>query len=656
MVFDSGIDLFLASPERWLWSLAVLPIIGFYLIRTRTRRVRVSQLSFWSEILPGPRKGVWGRLPKRWLSLFAQLLILGLIIGALLEPRSQSAGRQPRQVIVVVDNSASMQSRAGGGNRLRLAVQRAEEILNSLKEEDRVAIIAAAQTAEIVCGFTEFVTIARDSLRAIQPTAMPLDYDQALKVAGSLSREPQSDEIFFITDGCFDCEHATQWQASKSVSVSIVGTPQPNLAITRFQTRRDPLEPAGYQTSVEVAAFSSESFPLSARLRIEREGSLVDVFPLRLSPGETWRKELAGISAAGGVWRAALEIEDALSLDNQAFAVLPPRSTRRVLLVSDQPSSYLLQAFEALPLVEVTTTTIPQAGTEAAWEVGDAGDGQESTFDLTVFHRVVPAILPPGSVLVIDPAEDGCCWRLGRSVADARLQTARSRVTWSGDETHPVVRNVNFGDLVFPVLSTLQADWRATPLIETLDGQPTVLLVPRNLDVLQAGGERVRGRQAERLTARPVIVWTMPIGQGVLPFRTAFPLLIANIVDWISRDDQAWQPAIATGTVFSGKVWSEIGVFAQRSESEMQNAFPLGSARQPVADRRLGSANPAASPSVAVNLTNASESNLAAAKSIPTNARSEPRPGFRPLWWILIWCGVGLLLLEWYCFQRRIVS
>src|SRR5581483_7136181 len=98
----------LANPMGLIWASLAIPIVIFYILKIRLRRVPVSTVLFWEQIFEEKRpRSLWERL-RHIVSLLVQLAFLILLVLALAEPFFSWEARQARRLVLVVDNSASM--------------------------------------------------------------------------------------------------------------------------------------------------------------------------------------------------------------------------------------------------------------------------------------------------------------------------------------------------------------------------------------------------------------------------------------------------------------------------------------------------------------------------------------------------------------------
>src|SRR5262245_56850298 len=96
------------NPTSLLWFGLAMPIIVFYILKIRLRRVPVSTILFWQQIFEQKQpRSIWQHL-RHLLSLLVQLAMLMLLVFALAEPFFRWEVQGAKRLVLVVDNSASM--------------------------------------------------------------------------------------------------------------------------------------------------------------------------------------------------------------------------------------------------------------------------------------------------------------------------------------------------------------------------------------------------------------------------------------------------------------------------------------------------------------------------------------------------------------------
>lgn len=615
------------SPERWVWAAIAIPIILLYVLRSRLRKRSVSTLLFWDELFDQKRQRSWWQRLRHLLSLLLQLAFVGLVVFALLDPLWSDQRQSSQQIMLVIDNSASMSAvdtKSGVGDhdrdttRFTRAIQAAQNVVRELRDGDEVALVTAGGTVRVVVGMTDFAPAVRDALKLIEPTDGPTRIAEAVQTARRMTRSSQRRSVVVISDGGFD--DVQSLVAADDVRLIRIGEPQNNVAITRMSVRRSLVDPIGYAMLLEIANFGDAD--VACRLSVDLEGELVDVFPLRLTPGQVWKKTIIGASAEGGTLRAEIDIDDALAVDNVAMAILPRRGKIPVTLVTAEPSLYLESVFTAIPLIELKV-------------IADVPD-RAPVGGFTVLHRSSAADgqIPSGGVLVIDPQSDSPLWKLGPPIDAALVMTQ--------DNASPLMPHVKLQNVLLPGARGLEMADGATTLLTDASGETLMASIV-------AGEDRV-------------VVLSAKLDEGDLPLRIAFPVMMTNAVNWFLSRSGEIEPALRTGQLAkvpvenaSDAAWTwtdpQGDVHVASIEGESVWVGPVDRVGTVSVQRSGTTAN-----TLAVNLCDASESDLRSRRELPAGEIPSADSGLRSLWFYLTCIALGLIVVEWFLSQRRIVG
>ncbi len=500
-----------ALPAAFWWTLLALPIIGFYLLRVRRRRIQTSTTMFWDQIYDeAPPRSIWDLL-KHLLSLVAQLFLLALLVLACTDPVFSWQTLSARRLVLILDPSASMQVREPGkSSRWEEACQLAERTIDGMRFPDEMAILVAGQHPRVVSGFTGHLPTLKSAIHGLSPTDEPTDLLPAVELGTRLLAEHPHGEVIAISDGC-----TADWTALKErplVQRLTVGSPLKNVGLTQFQVRRSQIDPLGYEVLLAVRNASDSAVSLRVELRLD--GIPVDIIPIQMGPNENWRRSLEKTSLKGGTLTAELTrfmdgdnpFPDGLDLDNRASAIIPGREVQPVLLVT--PGNLFLQkAFESNPLVRLTV--IQEA--PASWP--ESG--------VIVLHRQIPLQLPPGNVWVIDP-ENGCDAFEAGGILENPIITNQNA-------TSPLMLHVKLDNVVMPQARKLSFTTSPEILAGTFTNDAVYAEVKRNQDKL--------------------LVLTTNLDEGDLTLRTAFPILVTNALAWFAGTSGEIHPALSTGEV-----------------------------------------------------------------------------------------------------------
>jgi hypothetical protein len=633
----------LGHPFALFWLLLALPLVALFLLKVHPRRRTVSSILLWQQVIPETRARRWWHRLRYPLTLLIQLLLLALLVLALAEP--QWPGQQDgRVLLVVLDNSVSMQAADELPDRLSVAKRHLGRLIDRMGSHDQMALITAGTSAKLHTGLTSRKRTLRRMLAEIRPTDGPSRLADAITIARQLRSQTATPQLFVATDPGGRIEVPAE-DGAPDVRWLICGTLSDNVGVTQFQVRRQLLDPLGFECLVEVTSFAAR--PVSCRLHVTLNQQLLDVIPIQLQPHQSLLKVLSYVSAKSGTLSAKLEVSDALAADDTALARLAPRTPRPVTLVTPG-NVYLEKVLAAVPLVQLSVTrSLPQA------------DGSQGA---VIIDRLPVDRLPPGRSMVVQPIRDNSFWQLGPAVPDALVGRPQSR--------SPLLVMLQLDELPVSGIRQLQLSANASVLASTTDGVPVLAIVPH------PDGQ--------------TLVLNIDLQRGDFAWRTAFPLLMANAVSWLAGQTATFQAAYAAGDMVSlaelteppgppesstaavdarlpavtwrGEVQSPDGELSQLSSTGVNlSVGPLDRIgiwtiqRQVPDDAGLAAKAGPTLLSLACNVVNRRESNLRAGRPEPVHLASAGRAG-QPPWFYLVAAALLFLAVEWWLYQRRWIS
>ena len=624
----------LVNPAALAFAALMIPVVALYILKVRLRRVPVSTLMFWRQIYEEKKpRSLWQRL-RHWISLLLQLAFLVLLVFALADPIFHWQQARARRLVLVVDNSASMNAREGSSTRLDLARVEASRVIDGLRLGDELAIVSGGAPPEVRSGLTDHQRTLREALAAIPATDSPTQVRDAVALARRLLSDPDRNrKVVILTDGCF--EGADDLARQPNVELIAIGTARPNLGITRLQARRSLVDPVGYEILAEV--FNASDAKAECRLELDLDDDPIDVVPLVLEPGQSVTQVFEKTSVEGGRLRARIERDDAFPADNLASALLPRRDRQRVTLVTDG-DLFLEKVFEAMPLVDLTVVkgSVPMPPRSAT---------------VTVFHRKVPDALPTGPVIMIEPSSSTSLWQVG--------ETLMSPVVAKQDRDSPLMSHVRLDRVLMPEARRLTPSAPAQVLAESGAGDP-----------LYAVLDRPDG-------AGKVLVLTVNLDKSDLPLQTAFPILMSNALAWFAGGKGELREALASGSVTEVALPAEAkAAMKARPKAELILRSPDGQEQRlpPIAPgsdklivgpldrcgvwgivlREPEARSPSSVLELACNLASPRESDLRPAPGLPKRPEGLGASfGTRPVWYYLLAAAWTLVCWEWFLYQRR---
>src|SRR6266545_4987508 len=186
------------APLALVSTLIVGPIIvAMYLLKLRREERRVSSTFLWQRVVRDVEANApWQKL-RRNILLLLQLLAL-----ALARPFFRTTGIAGRNLIVIVDRSASMQATDAAPTRLDAAKQQAIALVDQLPDGGRATIIAAGGQMEVPAASTTDRRQLRDAIGSITPSnGGGSDLAPALTLAAALSSREADSEVAIVSDG-----------------------------------------------------------------------------------------------------------------------------------------------------------------------------------------------------------------------------------------------------------------------------------------------------------------------------------------------------------------------------------------------------------------------------------------------------------------------
>lgn len=494
----------LLAPAALGLGLLALPIILLYMLRLRRREQIVSSTYLWRELVRDQAANIpWQRL-RRNLLLFLQLLILAFLVLALARPYLRLGNGTSSNTFILLDASASMQATdmPNGRSRFDLAREEAKQFLGG----GPVTLIQVGKTPFFLTGSTTDRQELQKALDASLPENSIADWQAAIALANASSQGIRDPQFVIISDGGLPESMATLPGETRFVSV---GRDDQNLAITAMASRASPEGEV-----VFVSVHNTGSNDQSAILSLYSDSRLMD--SQRLTITAEGREYINFILPPGsGVIEARLEpserSSDYLALDNRAWVIPSGNDQQRILLVSDG-NLFLERFFNILPGYEVVRASVD----ESSGIIVD-NETSGSQFDLIVFDSMpLPAELPDTNILAINPQPSDLSETIntGSLFGEISIQVGQTitDTTATRISSDPLVENVDWDTVNINQTHSIKAE-QLKPIIESQSGP-----------LLLAGEDN----------GRRIVIIPFDLRQSDLPVQIAFPILMTNIVSWLS--------------------------------------------------------------------------------------------------------------------------
>ena len=491
-----------------LLGLAFLPlVVAFWMLKLRRTERTVSSTLLWQRFGEDLQANApWQRLRRSFL-LLLQLLLVILLAFLAAQPFVERPATLARDLVVVIDASASMAATDVAPSRLDAAKQLALDALRDLPAGGRVSVVAAGATPRVVANATTDMGRVRAAVAGITATPATADMGEALALASALAARAGDAQVLVATDAAF--APPKDLEVAAPVTVLQVGRERKNQAIVAFAVRS---APTAVTRSIFISVANMDLEPTTERVELWGDGRLLEARDLFLDPLSRADIGIDDIPLEVRVLEARLAGDDQLALDDRAWAVVPPDRLLRILLVS-----------EGDPYLEAALSFLPNAELYGVKPAAYGAGTKPELFDLVIFDAALPVTLPRVPTLAIAPPRTSPLGTVTGSLMDPALGRP------APDE--PLLRYVDLTTLHVAQATRLSLpDWART-VVPTAAGDP----------LLYTG---TRGGVATGVLA-------FEPRRSDLPLQVAFPILVSNLVGELVGASRAPTSAVAPGSLVS---------------------------------------------------------------------------------------------------------
>lgn len=690
-------------------AIAVPALVILYFLKLRRQTKEVSSTLLWKKTIQDLQANAPFQKLRKNLLLFLQLIILGLILLGLAQPRSSTTSQGGRKLVLLIDRSASMASvdgedTLGETSRLEKAKQDAIALVESMRapglfegegESDEAMVIAFDTNAEILVPMSSDQTALINAINSIEQTDSPSSIDEAYRLAQAQRpnryvEDSAEDQItnpielegikggqafifHLFSDGQIpDAEvvRADNQEDIPTFEYHAVGKENAiNIGLIALRAERDYDNPR--QLSVFVGVQSTDTIARRVDAELLIDGAPVAVRSVNLPAASV--DPLSGVAepSTGGVVfeldepngvTASVRLDtssddnpeaDLFATDNQGTLIVPPAKQAAVALVTSG-NFFIREAFLGFPLSRFEVMS------PSAYE-SNRQNGKMGAFDLVVFDGYLPNpnesgdVLDPGRYLILGVPLVGA---LG--VEDLGTSGASAIIDWR--RTHPVLRDLTLDGLVLTETRRIEIPDNSGVVSLAETGTGTAIFETSDADV------------------RAICV-PFEIGKTNWPFEVSFIVFLASAVDYLGTqttvaiDQNARQ--LVPGEVLSDRIPID--------SASVRVRLPDGAMSDPVIPSADGSivfgpirragvyqlrwAGDAGATDVvddgrvsrfyAANLLDADESNIRTLSQIALANRTVGADASAEIkrtkdWWPwLLMAALAILMLEWWIYNRK---
>lgn len=487
-----------------LWPFYLTGLIPFiiilYLLKQKTEDYRVSSLFLWKESL----KNITAASPfqkfRNNLLMYLQILTTLVLILTLASPYLLKSGNDIKRLILVIDNSGSMNRMYDEKrSRLEAGIEMADHYIEDMAAGGKVTVISYADTAEIEISDTDDEDAVRKDIESIKPTDLEGNMTSAQTLLHALKEQQPDAEIVIFTDTYSDL-------GDLDAKIIDLSSEYSNLYINYVNhTEKDRV------LSALVHLSNDGEETVTTDINLYGDNELLAVSNVTVKGGSSADVLFDNLAFAGNILKAEIQEKDSLPDDNISYDVMDSNQEINALLVTDQ-NVFLEKALEV-------------GGDFTLYKTNDVSNIKaDSDYDLYIFDGMLPTVLPESGSLFFVNTPSNQFYSVEEKDESGIVQMVDSNVTQYMDD-------YNFGVNSYQKIT--KPDWGATYL--TL-------------------GDSCLGFYGNS-EGRNIAVIGFDMHESELPLEAEFPMLIRQIISQLTTSDFLDQNKTDAGGVieFRGK-------------------------------------------------------------------------------------------------------
>ncbi len=390
-----------------LWFLSFIPLVVLmYILKQKFEERQIGSIYLWQQVLKDIEVNTpWQRLKKNLL-LFLQLLSIILLVFALSDPYIYTRGGMYSNLVIVIDNTGSMNAAYENNTRLERAKQLAEEMINHSGTKTNITLLTVDKSPRVEIGKTTDKGEAVRKLSDIKPGNSAGNINDSVSLVSAMVKQYEGNSGYkavFYTDSPVNT-------GDLNAEVVSLASELTNVSLDYISYSED----KGKLTAL-VRATNRSNAPLAREISLYGNDKVLDIKNVELPPGETMTVYFEGLSAdASYIW-AELTEKDDLEEDNQVYGIVEYTKPSKVLLVSTS-NVFMEKALSNIKGLELYKT--------------NPGEDIEDGYDLYIFDSVIPELLPKsGSVLLINPPTGNGIVEVGAELQGGAADIAKHSIT-----------------------------------------------------------------------------------------------------------------------------------------------------------------------------------------------------------------------------------
>ncbi len=352
------------------FSITIPMVVLLYILKRKYKEKEISSSLLWMEAYKNSSANTpWEKL-KVNIMMFLQILILALIILALMSPYLNFGQKEYKNIIVVIDNTASMSTLYDGEKtRLEEGKNLAEEYIKSSKEENESYIISynGGNDYDVVNDFKDITQKYGTG-----------DITNIFSYVRALGEGLESYEVLVITDKEINLEDIN----GKVISLGNKGE---NVAVTNIAHKFNDKK---INIIATIKNFGDSDY--TGDFSLYGEDNLLDVKSIALKKGESTTLNYEYDNFSYKYLKGELSKKDLVALDNVYYDVISEEKEKKVLLITEK-NVFLEKSLSNLENISL-------------YKTNNSENIPDEDYDLYIYdNKNMKNIPKSGSILFINP-------------------------------------------------------------------------------------------------------------------------------------------------------------------------------------------------------------------------------------------------------------
>ncbi|WP_164670100.1 vWA domain-containing protein [Virgibacillus doumboii] len=599
------------------WFLSTIPVLlVFYFFKKQYDKQTISSIYLWERTLQEWESDRWWSKLQKNLLLLLQLLILLFLIFALTRPYFVGEEVSGDHLVIVFDSSATMMAEQSGKTRFAEAKQQAQEIIDQLGNGHKVSVIHAKKDPVLLASNQTNHAAVLDKIEDLQLTYQHENLSDSVQLAQSLIQQ-ETGEVHIFTDN-LDKDSLSGQKFSNPIIVHNSQVSQKNISIQAFGVKQ-----TGNQVAAIVTVKNQSSEAADVTLSVSNDGNALEQLTENIPANEQQTISLNNLPVHD--YYQVKTDDDAYSLDNVMYALLPKQLSSSIYLVGEV-NSFIEQA---LLSAGMQVTTVPKD------ENGNYSFPEQKPEAIYLLSGVEADQWPAGPKLIFSPSVGGP-FDVEEKI---ELNYGLKQVMDDPILSYSNVSNVYLGQ-AYPI-----GNWN--------DLQPLV----------QSRDQVIIGKGTYEKA--PMILFAFDLNDSDWPLQPGFPIMLANSIEELagSGESLGYYKPLETATINLSTVTEEAVIERLDGENVKEISFSQPELTMPSKPGIYQLHEKSASGSLfsyfVVQLDN-EERTIKSAKSFSVDVEGQEERSAQlskqEIWRIFASIALILLFIEWEVYRRGISS